>query len=187
MLELIHEMTADGSTVVMCTHLLLEAEGLADQVVVLQDGVDVINGSPDELTRRYWPDAMVRLGADDVTALDALAQHEGVVGYDRTDHVAVVRMDSADRVPDLVHTLSLGGCAGDPGRAARADARGPLLRRAPDRPATAGSAPSTGAPSDGRRRVAPRRRRGSTTATSGPSPAPTSSSSPRRATTGSRC
>ena len=70
-LELIHEMTDDGSTVVMCTHLLLEAEGLADQVVVLQDGVDVIDGSPDELTKRYWPDAMVRLGADDVTALDA--------------------------------------------------------------------------------------------------------------------
>ena len=40
----------------MCTHLLLEAEGLADQVVVLQDGVDVISGSPRELTRRYWPD-----------------------------------------------------------------------------------------------------------------------------------
>jgi ABC-2 type transport system ATP-binding protein len=108
-LDLIHEMTKDGSTVVMCTHLLLEAEGLADQVVVLQDGVDIISGSPDDLTKRYWPDAMVRLGADDVTALDALAQHEGVIGYDRTDHVAVVRMDSADRIPDLVHTLSLGG------------------------------------------------------------------------------
>ena len=186
-LELIHEMTDDGSTVVMCTHLLLEAEGLADQVVVLQDGVDVINGSPDELTKRYWPDAMVRLGADDVTALDALAQHEGVVGYDRTDHVAVVRMDSADRIPDLVHTLSPGRRAGDPGRAARADARGPLLRRPPDRRATAGSAPSTGAPSDGRRRRHHRAAAGSTTATSGRSPAPTSSSSPRPATTGSRC
>ena len=72
-LELIHEMTEDGSTVVMCTHLLLEAEGLADQVVVLQDGADVVDGSPDELTKRYWPDAMVRLGADDAAALDALA------------------------------------------------------------------------------------------------------------------
>jgi len=108
-LELIHEMTEDGSTVVMCTHLLLEAEGLADQVVVLQDGVDVIHGSPGELTRRYWPHAMVRVGADDVTALDALATHEGVVGYDRTDHIAVVRMDSADRIPDLVHSLSRAG------------------------------------------------------------------------------
>jgi ABC-2 type transport system ATP-binding protein len=108
-LQLIHEMTADGSTVVMCTPLLLEAEGLADQVVVLQDGVDVIDGSPDELTRRYWPDAMVRLGADDVTALDALAQQEGVVGYDRTDQIAVVRMDSSDRIPDLVHALTVAG------------------------------------------------------------------------------
>ena len=108
-LELIHEMTADGTTVVMCTHLLLEAEGLADQVVVLQDGVDVISGSPTDLTRRYWPDAMVRIGADDGQALDRLADHEGVVGYDRTDHTAVVRMDSADRIPDLVHQLALAG------------------------------------------------------------------------------
>ena len=37
-LELIREMTATGATVVMCTHLLLEAEGLADQVVVLEEG-----------------------------------------------------------------------------------------------------------------------------------------------------
>ena len=37
-LELIREMTDDGNTVIMCTHLLLEAEGLADQVVMLQDG-----------------------------------------------------------------------------------------------------------------------------------------------------
>ena len=72
-LELIREMTTDGSTVVMCTHLLLEAEGLADQVVVLQDGTNLVDGSPDELTQRYWPDAMVRLGADDPAALDALA------------------------------------------------------------------------------------------------------------------
>jgi ABC-2 type transport system ATP-binding protein len=108
-LEMIHEMTDDGSTVVMCTHLLLEAEGLADQVVVLQDGVDVVSGSPSDLTKRFWPDAMVRLGAEDVVALDALADHEGVVGYDRSDHTAVVKLDSVDRIPDLVHALSRAG------------------------------------------------------------------------------
>lgn len=108
-LELIHEMTSDGSTVVMCTHLLLEAEGLADQVVVLQDGANLVDGSPDELTKRYWPDAMVRLGADDPAALDALQRHAGVVGYERSDHVAVVRMDSHDRVPDLVFALTAAG------------------------------------------------------------------------------
>jgi ABC-2 type transport system ATP-binding protein len=108
-LELIHEMTGDGSTVVMCTHLLLEAEGLADQVVVLQDGTNLVEGSPDELTKRYWPDAMVRLGADDPAALDALADHPGVVGYERTDHTAVVRLDGPERVPDLVFALTGAG------------------------------------------------------------------------------
>jgi len=44
-----------------------------------------------------------------VAALDALASHEGVVGYDRTDHIAVVRMDDAERIPDLVHTLARAG------------------------------------------------------------------------------
>ena len=108
-LELIHEMTHDGSTVVMCTHLLLEAEGMADQVVVLQDGNDVVHGSPAELTARFWPDAVVRLGADDVDALDALAHHDGVLGYERSDGVATLRIDGADRVPDLVVALTGAG------------------------------------------------------------------------------
>jgi len=108
-LELIHEMTEDGSTVVMCTHLLLEAEGLADQVVVLQDGTNLVDGSPGELTKRYWPDAMVRLGADDPAALDALERAPGVIGYERADLTAVVRMDGPDRVPDLVFALTAAG------------------------------------------------------------------------------
>src|SRR3546814_13919277 len=92
-LELIREMTGDGSTVVMCTHLLLEAEGLADQVVVMQDGTDLVAGAPRELTQRYWPHASVRLGADDHAALADLARHEGVVAYSRDDAVATVRSE----------------------------------------------------------------------------------------------
>jgi ABC-type multidrug transport system ATPase subunit len=102
-------MTSDGSTVVMCTHLLLEAEGLADQVVVLQDGANLVDGSPDALTKRYWPHAMVRLGADDAAALDALAEAPGVLGYERADHIAELRLDAPDRVPDLVFALARAG------------------------------------------------------------------------------
>jgi ABC-2 type transport system ATP-binding protein len=108
-LELIREMTGDGSTVVMCTHLLLEAEGLADQVVVLQDGVDIVNGSPDELTRRYWPDEVVRIGAEDPSGLDILREHDGVLGYERTDSTATIRLDGSARVPDLVAALAAAG------------------------------------------------------------------------------
>ncbi|HLX77848.1 MAG TPA: ABC transporter ATP-binding protein, partial [Acidimicrobiales bacterium] len=45
-LGLIDEMAAGGKTVVMCTHLLLEAEGLADQVVMMEAGCDLLAGSP---------------------------------------------------------------------------------------------------------------------------------------------
>jgi hypothetical protein len=69
----------------------------------------VVSGSPGELTKQYWPDAMVRIGAEDVAALDTLASHEGVVGYERSDHTAVVRLDSKARIPDLVHVLSTSG------------------------------------------------------------------------------
>ena len=56
-LGLIDEMAEDGKTVLMCTHLLLEAEGLADQVIVMDHGQAIVAGSPKELTRRYWPAA----------------------------------------------------------------------------------------------------------------------------------
>ena len=46
-LELIRELTLEGRTVVMCTHLLSEAEGLADHVVMMEGGTDLISGTPD--------------------------------------------------------------------------------------------------------------------------------------------
>ncbi|MGQ0431408.1 MAG: ABC transporter ATP-binding protein [Microthrixaceae bacterium] len=108
-LELIREMTGDGSTVVMCTHLLLEAEGLADQVVVLQDGADIVDGSPEDLTRRYWPHDSVRIGAEDSAALELLRTQPGVVGFERVDGLATVLVDGADRIPDLVRALTSAG------------------------------------------------------------------------------
>lgn len=104
-LELIREMTADGSTVVMCTHLLLEAEGLADQVVVLQDGVDVVHGSPRELTRRYWPHDSVRIGVEDGRALAILDDQPGVLTCTAEDHLATVELDGPERIPELVAAL----------------------------------------------------------------------------------
>ena len=47
-LGLIDEMAEGGKTVLMCTHLLLEAEGLADQVIVMDHGRAVVAGSPEE-------------------------------------------------------------------------------------------------------------------------------------------
>jgi len=120
-LELIRSMTEDGHTVVMCTHLLLEAEGLADQVVILEDGTDLIAGTPEELTDRYWPGAVVHLGAEAPEQLDRLAEAEGVIAYSR-DGVAEVQLDTLDRVPDLVARLAADGV-----RVTRVEPRVPTL------------------------------------------------------------
>lgn len=109
-LRMIREMTASGVTVVMCTHLLLEAEGLADQVVVLEDGKDLIAGTPAELAARFWPGAVVRLESEDPSSLDRLAHAEGVLDYDRNGSgAATVRLDDTARVPDLVLLLAAEG------------------------------------------------------------------------------
>src|SRR5207237_9848769 len=106
-LDMTREMTATGATVGMCTHLLLEAEGLADQVVVLEDGHALISGTPREPTARFWPGAVVRLDAEDPSVLDRLATAEGVLAYDRVDgEPATVQLDDMARVPDVVLALA---------------------------------------------------------------------------------
>jgi ABC-2 type transport system ATP-binding protein len=120
-LGLIDEMAEGGKTVLMCTHLLLEAEGLADQVVVMDHGRAVVSGSPAELTRRYWPAARVVLDADDPAVLDHARDLSFVRAYERNG-VAVVDLEDEHRVPDLVDALVRAGA-----RLRRVEPRAPSL------------------------------------------------------------
>ncbi|UDY36155.1 ABC transporter ATP-binding protein [Dermatobacter hominis] len=108
-LDLIREMTSYGHTVVMCTHLLAEAEGLADHIVMMEAGTDLISGSPDELTRRYWPHPIVTLDAVDPRLLDRAASFPGVAGYRRDPSGARLEVDDLRRVPDMVASLTADG------------------------------------------------------------------------------
>jgi ABC-2 type transport system ATP-binding protein len=108
-LELIRAMTRDGKTVLMCTHLLLEAEGLADEVVIMAQGRSLVSGPPEDLARRYWPTPTVRLGAEDPSVLDRVRVANGVTGYRREGPVATVELDDLRRVPDLVRALAEDG------------------------------------------------------------------------------
>lgn len=108
-LQLIDELAAGGKTVVMCTHLLLEAEGLADQVVILDSGRDLLSGVPEELMARYWPHPSVELDAEDRVALDGAARLPGVIGYSRNGSAAHLTLDDLARIPDVVASLSGAG------------------------------------------------------------------------------
>ena len=47
--DLVAELRADGTTIVLTTHQMAEAEELADHVVIIDNGRDVAAGSPTEL------------------------------------------------------------------------------------------------------------------------------------------
>jgi ABC-2 type transport system ATP-binding protein len=110
-LEMIREMTAEGRTVVMCTHLLLEAEGLADQVVVMEDGKDLVAGTPLDLTRRYWPGTVVLVGAENPEALANAASIPGVRNVEPDSDPARTRLhlDGDHRIPDVILALVANG------------------------------------------------------------------------------
>lgn len=108
-LELIQNMVSDGRTVLMCTHLLMEAEGLADHIVVMEHGTSLLSGAPDSLAERYWPAPIVSLSTQKGSDLEPLASAPGVGSFNRQGLTARLELDSLDRVPDLLLTLAARG------------------------------------------------------------------------------
>jgi len=107
-LHLIDEMARSGKTVVLCTHLLLEAEGLAHQVVVMDQGRDLVAGPPDELAKRYWPDLVVILDAEDRSTLVKARDFEGVTDFEDNGR-ATIQIDDIRRIPDLIAYMTKAG------------------------------------------------------------------------------
>ncbi|HEX9775756.1 MAG TPA: ABC transporter ATP-binding protein [Actinomycetota bacterium] len=120
-LELIRALAHDGKTVLLCTHLLLEAEGLADQIAIMELGRSVLQGAPGELAKRFWPHQLLVLDAEDRETLAEAKNFDGVVSFERNGH-ALVQMDDLARVPDLVAFLTARGV-----RLTRVEPRVPTL------------------------------------------------------------
>ena len=146
-LELIDEMAEQGKAIVMCTHLLLEAEGLADQIVMMDRGRALVTGNVADLTRRYWPSVTVLIDAENPSLLDRAATLPFVRSYTRNG-AAIVELDDSERVADLVDALVAQGV-----RLLRVEPRTPSLEelyfavrdrlpaaRLPDSPAAATAA-----------------------------------------------
>ena len=114
-LELVRSLAGDGKTVVMCTHLLLEAEGLADHVVVMHDGTTVVGGAPDELVHRFFPrsevvvETLAQLRAEQLTSLPGVVQFER--GTVATDATVRFQVESPAHIPALVAELVKRGAA----------------------------------------------------------------------------
>ncbi len=103
-LDLISEMAERGRTIVMCTHLLHEAEGIADQVVLMEDGEVRASGNPKTLVSRYMADPIVIIDAEDRDSLRFISELDGVLSV-RDEGVFHITLDTTDRIPDIVIEL----------------------------------------------------------------------------------
>lgn len=105
-LAMVREMTADGRTVLMCTHLLSEAEGLADQVIMLEGGRDLLNGDPQSLSQRFWPSPSIDITALHGPDLDRMALWPEILSYDRVEATAHVEISDDTSPADIILRLA---------------------------------------------------------------------------------
>jgi len=107
-LDLIRELAGSGRTVIMATHLLHEAEGIADQVILMGAGNARAAGHPLELAARYMKDPVVIIDAENRDRLKDLDTREGVVStsWNGALHVTI---ESLEILPDMVASLVTDG------------------------------------------------------------------------------
>jgi ABC-2 type transport system ATP-binding protein len=102
--RLLFDMAHGGRTVVMSTHLLHEADGTADQIVMMDEGRVWERGTPSELAARFGDGTVVRLDAEDRSVFADLAAMPGVLGV-RVDGVVEATLSGPAEVPALVAAL----------------------------------------------------------------------------------
>lgn len=107
-LNLIRELAGRGRTIVLCTHLLHEAEGVADQVVLMASGQARIVGSQEDLADQFVTNPAVVIDAEDRSVLHLLEKHRDVVSAEWNGALHV-RLTHLDRLPDVVAELVASG------------------------------------------------------------------------------
>lgn len=107
-LNLIKELATKGRSIILCTHLLHEAEGIANHVVLMNKGHAQAAGHPGDLASTYMPDPIVVFDAENRQALEQLATLDGVI--DTTWNGAVhATLKDVNMLPDLITDLVAGG------------------------------------------------------------------------------
>ena len=107
-LDMIRELAGLGRTIVLCTHLLHEAEGVADQVVLMASGRARIVGSQESLADQFVTNPAVVIDAEDRSALHLLEGHSDVVSAEWNGALHV-RLTHLERLPDVVADLVAAG------------------------------------------------------------------------------
>jgi hypothetical protein len=71
----------------------------------MDSGTDLVAGTPDQLARRFWPDAVVKVEVEKPEDATQIWAVPGVLAVDESERGGDVTVDDFRRVPDLVASL----------------------------------------------------------------------------------
>ena len=105
--DLVQNILAGGSTVVLTTHYMDEAQVLCDEIAIMDAGKIMTQGSPDELLRNRYEGLIIEMPLEDVTGDISNIEHRvienlGIVEIVSTDVSALLTALSPE-VRDLNH------------------------------------------------------------------------------------
>jgi len=63
--DLVKRIRADGTTVILTTHYMEEAQILCDEIAIMDVGKIIIQGAPDALLKRHYKTTIIELPSDD--------------------------------------------------------------------------------------------------------------------------
>src|SRR5215470_9975576 len=116
MWEIIRELAADGTTLLLTTQYLDEADRLASQIAVIDGGRLIAEGTPDELKAKAGEDRVALTlapGSDSAAAVAAVSAHAtGPVAIGAGGLQLTAQVPAQDGITtDLVRALDLAGIA----------------------------------------------------------------------------
>jgi ABC-type multidrug transport system ATPase subunit len=112
--EAVRQLVGSGTTVLLTTQYLEEADALAGQIVILESGRVVEVGTPADLKERIGA-VVFRLGFADDTAAVQAGHVLDAAGFSTERDASVIRVSSASGSGTLVAILrALEGAAPDP-------------------------------------------------------------------------
>ena len=111
---LIGELVAGGTTMLLTTQYLEEADHLAEQIAVIDHGRTIASGTPEELKHQVGGERIelrIARGAPLEGASEILARHvEGAVRVDETERlVSAAAENGARRLADIVRDMDAAG------------------------------------------------------------------------------
>jgi ABC-2 type transport system ATP-binding protein len=100
-----------GTTIFLTTHYLEEADALCDRVLIIDNGVIVAEGTPDELKRRISGDVVtLHVNGDTANAEGLLSPEPRVREITSADGVLRLTVSRGEEaLPALLHTLDAAG------------------------------------------------------------------------------